>query len=295
MADRIALATHAGLPHLSGDDRLLLHALRGRGHDAEPAIWSAPNVDWSRYQAVVVRSCWDYHLRLEEFRSWVDALERADVALWNSPAVLRWNANKGYLRELEAAGVTVVPTRWIDRADPRTLLEHLAEAGWAEAVVKPTVSATAYETWRTSAADAGSDEARFRALVTRGEVMLQPFLAEVVEAGEWSLVFLGGAFSHSVLKRPRAGDFRVQQDHGGTAVAAMSDPGIVAQARMILHAVPGDWIYARVDGCVVDGCLCLMELEMLEPALFLGTDGQASERLADAVERAMIRAGGAVT
>ena len=131
---RIALATCAKLPTLNEDDLLLVPALRELGVTTVPAVWDSPDVCWEEFQGVVVRSCWDYHHRLEEFLGWVVRLERAGIPLWNPPAVLRWNSHKGYLRDLAARGVPVVPTRWLGRAEPVDLPMLLEDAGWRDAV-----------------------------------------------------------------------------------------------------------------------------------------------------------------
>jgi glutathione synthase/RimK-type ligase-like ATP-grasp enzyme len=283
---RVALATQAALPDAYSDDQLLIPALAARGVHATAAVWSDPSVDWTTFDAVVIRSCWDYHLRHDEFLAWVTSLERAGVALWNPPAIIRWNAEKSYLRELGERGVRIVPTRWVERNSVATLHDVLHDAAWDAAVVKPAISASAHETWRTSRHAAAADEARFRALVGRGRVLVQPFMEAVVAAGEWSLVFIGGEFSHAMLKRARRGDFRVQFEHGGSAMRG--DPGghVVEQARRALHAGASDSLYARVDGCVVDGEFVLMELELIEPLLFLAEHPDAPARLASVlVER----------
>lgn len=283
---RVALATHAGLPALTDDELLTVCALRAHGVEASPAVWDDPSVDWAAYAAVIVRSCWDYHFRLPEFLAWVGRLEAGGVAVWNPPAMLRWNADKTYLRELAARGVPVVPTSWIERGAATTLHGLLHEAGWDQAVVKPSVSASARDTWRTSRARASADEPRFRALAARARVLVQPYLPAIESEGEWSLMFFGGVYSHAVLKRPRAGDFRVQAEHGGAAEAG--DPGapMVADALGALAAAPGGAagsVYARVDGCMVDGRFTLMELELIEPALFLSAHPDAPSRFAVAV------------
>src|SRR6266404_3344198 len=154
---RIALATYAKQPSLNEDDLLLVPALREFDVTAVPAVWDSPEVCWEEFQGVVVRSCWDYHHRLEEFLAWVTRLERAEVPLWNSPALLRWNSHKGYLRDLAARGVPIVPTRWLGRGRQVGLAQLLRDERWGDAVVKPAVSASATDTWRTSAATAGAD------------------------------------------------------------------------------------------------------------------------------------------
>jgi len=280
---RVALATQAALPELYADDRLLIPALAARGVHAGAAVWDDPSVDWTTFGAVVIRSCWDYHLKHDVFLAWIDRLERVGVAVFNAPRVIRWNAEKGYLRDLEQRGVQVVPTRWIERGSLASLHDVLHDAGWENAVVKPAISASAHETWRTSLESTARDDARFRTMVDRGRVLVQPFMETVVTIGEWSLVFIDGACSHAMLKRARSGDFRVQSEHGGTAVRG--DPGthVVEQARRALVAAGGDSLYARVDGCVVDGEFVLMELELIEPLLYLAEHPEAPDRFAAAL------------
>jgi glutathione synthase/RimK-type ligase-like ATP-grasp enzyme len=296
---RVALATQASLATLNADDGLLIPALAARGVQASAAVWDDPAVDWTTFRAVVIRSCWDYHLRHDAFLAWVARLERAGVAVFNSPAVIRWNAEKTYLRDLAGRGVRVVPTRWIEARSETTLLDVLRDAGWDEVVVKPAISASAHETWQSSRRSAVHDEVRFRAMVQRGRVLVQPFMEAIVTAGEWSLMFIGGEFSHAMLKRARSGDFRVQSEHGGSAMRG--DPGVhvVDQARHALRAGAAGAVgslYARVDGCVVDGEFVLMELELIEPLLYLAEHPDAPERFAAAlVERLRqpVSAGGA--
>ncbi len=279
---RIALATYAKLPTLNDDDRLLIQALAERGVDAVPAVWDSPAVRWEEFRGVLVRSCWDYHLRLDEFRRWITRIEGV---VWNPASLLRWNSHKRYLRDLAARGVPVVPTQWLERGRPADLAQVLGGAAWREAVVKPAVSASAHGTWRTSAATAPADQPRLDAQLRAGDVMVQPLLPEVAAVGEWSLVFLGGRFSHAVLKRPGRDDYRVQWEFGGSADSAVPPDALVADAARVMAAVPGEPVYARVDGVERDGHLMLMELELIEPHLFLGWEHRAAERLAHAVER----------
>ena len=285
MTGSVALATCRAYPQLPEDDRLLRDALLARGVAAVPAVWDAA-VDWTGFAAVVVRSTWDYHLRAQTFDAWIDALEQTRVPLWNPPEVLRWNSRKTYLLELEAAGIPTVPTRFVESADA-SLESVLEETGWDEVVIKPVVSASAHETWRASRTSLKQHDARYAQLLSAGAVMVQPFLPGIMTEGEWSLCFFAGRFSHAVLKRPRPGDFRVQADHGGQYTRAEPTSRLVAEAEAALRAAGRRTLYARVDGCVMDGTLRLMELELLEPGLFLGTDPGAADRFADAVIEVM--------
>ena len=290
----VALATEARLSDLTADDRLLLAELRRRGVRAEPAVWDAPR-DWETFDAVVVRSCWDSHLRRGEFVEWAARVAASGARLLNPAPLLVWNSDKRYLRELSARGVAVVPTAWVSAAGGAapSLSDVLGAEGWDEAVVKPAISAGAYETWRTSAGRAPADEARFAALVRSGagDVLVQPFVEQVLREGEWSLVFVAGRFSHAVRKRPAAGDFRVQSQFGGLTVAAAPPATLVGDADAVLGAAArctglraDEILYARVDGVEREGRLLLMELECVEPDLFFETAPGAAGRVADALE-----------
>ena len=286
---RIALATYSKLPTLNDDDRLLVPALAALDVTAVPAVWDARAVCWDEFQGVLIRSCWDYHLRPGEFLDWIDQLERAGVAVWNPGNLLRWNHHKRYLRDLAARDVATVPTRWLPRGEAADLLALLADAGWREAVVKPAVSASAFGTWRTSTGTATGEQSRLDALLRIADVMVQPLLPEVADAGEWSLVFLGRRFSHAVLKRPAPGDYRVQWEFGGSAESAVPPGHLIADAERVIAAVRGDALYVRVDGVEREGRLVLMELELIEPHLFLGWDSGAAGRLAEALRAALAR------
>ena len=284
MGPNLALATCAQYPGLPPDDQPLLVALERRGCRARPARWDDPAVPWGSFDAVVPRATWDYHERPDAFARWLDALERSGAAVFNPVPLLRWNMRKTYLRELEAAGVAVTPTLWVPRGSRATLPEML-DAVEAEAiVVKPAVSASAWQTWRVVRPGAADDAARFTRLVSERDVMVQPFLSAIETDGELSFVFLEGAYSHAVRKRAKPGDFRVQEEHGGTAEREEPGPDLVAQAARALAATPGPALYARVDGAVIEGALVVTELELVEPMLYFGWDATAAERMAGALE-----------
>jgi len=181
----------------------------------------------------------------------------------------------------------VVPTAVIDAGAPAALGEVMDRHGWSDAVVKPAVSATAFETWRVIGTPGSDDEARFARLLSGRAMMVQPYVAEIESEGELSLVFLGGEYSHAVRKRPLRGDFRVQHEFGGTVELAAPSAGIVAEAAGIVARAPGSCLYARVDGCVVEERLLLMELELIEPALFLGFHLDSAGRFANAIREAV--------
>ena len=282
-AVRLGFVTYSGAPDLTEDDRLALAPLRTFGIAGEPVVWDDPEVEWRRYAALVLRSTWDYHKKSAAFASWLGRIESAGVPLWNPPGLVRWNMDKTYLRGLAANGGPITPTEWLEPGSTANLAAALQRNGWERAVVKPTLSATAFLTWITTPAAARQDQSRLCEMTERGGVLIQQF-EESISDGEWSLVFFRGQLSHAVLKVPRAGDFRVQKEFGGTSVPRNAPAQVVATAKLALAQVEFPWLYARVDLVDSDSGVRLMELEMLEPDLFLRHDPGAPGQFAEAIQ-----------
>ena len=267
---RVAIATSKS--ELPASDHALAVAMAELGFDVQPVIWSSTEQDWQKFDALVVRSCWDYHLRVQEFLEWIALLERKGVAVLNPPDLLRWNTNKTYLAELAASGIAIPDTVFVAESKELDLEEVCESRGWQTAVVKPTISASAYRTERR------------RSGPVRGPAMVQQYVAAIECTGEWSLVYMNGQFSHAVIKKPRASDFRVQTDFGGTVTAAQPSADVLVFAETVLSRLKWPAIFARVD-IVADGLsVQLMELEVIEPELFLNLVPGSSRRLASAID-----------
>jgi glutathione synthase/RimK-type ligase-like ATP-grasp enzyme len=282
----VAVVTYEARPEVTDDDRLFADVLSARGVAVHAFPWSDRAARWSQYDAVVVRSCWDYFHRAGEFHAWLDRLEAQGARAHNDVRILRWNTDKVYLRDLEARGIPVIPTHWMEPGTRTSLAKLRRDSGWAELVVKPTVSGGAHRTWRSTGDTEATDDSRLAAMTEAGAVMVQPLIREIERDGEWSLVFFDGRYSHAVLKRPSSGDFRVQREHGGTLEPAEPAVSVIAAAERAIGAIPfgaAAPLYARVDGCVVGGWFRLMELEVLEPELFLRGAPEAAERFAEAL------------
>ena len=280
-SSRIAFATWAKLPGLSDDDRLAVGPLARLGLPVEGCVWDDPRVDWGEFDAIVVRSTWDYHRHLGEFLAWTD---RAEVAprLRNSPATIRWNSHKSYLLDLERGGVPIVPTRLI--GDPEAVRAVARTEGWSTVVVKAAVSAGGFRTYRIDMRAAARRPVLGAVDPPEGELLVQPYREEVERSGERSLVFLGGEYSHAFLRAPRlaAGSPLVEGTRTDPSASELS------VARAAIAAAPEPTVYARVD--LVrrdDGRTELMELELIEPALALGSSVGAPERFAAAIASAV--------
>ena len=284
----VAVVTSKDRVHFNEDDRLLVEALRARGLDARAVPWCGEPVDWAGVGVAVIRSTWDYSERRDVFVAWARAVAQA-CDLVNPAAVVADNTDKRYLVRLAREGLPVVPTVVVPAGGMRSLDDILAAPGWDEVVIKPVVSAGGRDTYRVRAGDALA-ASRWRELVARRAMLVQPMMRRVLDEGEVSLIYLGGRFTHAVRKRPRHGEYRVQDDHGGTVEACTPARDERRVADAIVAAAAADLDYARVD-LVRDeaGHPRLVELELVEPELFLRFDAGALEALADRITRRVPR------
>ena len=278
---RIAWATGRAFVDADADLPLLDAAATAAGIDSEPAFWDDPDVDWSAYDLVIVRSCWDYVPRREEFLAWAERVPR----LMNPAEVLRWNTDKTYLRALAERGVRVLDTRWSVREG-----DDLGTA--REWVVKPAISAGSADTARY--ADPVEVYRHSERLLAAGRTsMVQPYVASVDEEGETGLLFFGGRFSHAFRKGAllvAGSDARVDPEleediraREPSAEQVAFGEGVLAAATTILGATP---LYARIDVVTDDDAgLALMELELTEPSFFLDHTDSGSAGFIDEVVR----------
>ncbi|MFU8833525.1 MAG: ATP-grasp domain-containing protein, partial [Wenzhouxiangella sp.] len=246
--------------------------------------WADPNVDWHSFDAAVIRQTWDYFDRLDEFLAWLERVGSCTRVV-NPAQVIRWNCDKRYLVELADAGVPTVPTIVIERQAPAPDLAGLfAHHRFPEAVIKPVVSGAGRETYRVGHSQAGEHERTWQRLVADESMLFQPFMPAIVEHGEVSLVVIDGEVTHAVRKSAAPGEFRVQDDHGGTVHVHAPSEDEVSVARRALAATPEPVTYARVDLVGSDGGPLVMELELIEPELFFRHAPGAAGRLARSLD-----------
>lgn len=259
------------------DDDLAIEPLDALGIDVETHSWRQTARDWAEFDLVVIRTPWDYQRDADRFLDVLDAIE-IRTALANPAAVARWNFDKHYLLELQQDGIDVVSTIW----DEAYTAENFAI--WQEAlrsdvlIVKPTVSATAEHTYKLDV----FDETLIDVFAERS-FMVQPFVESIVTEGEFSLFFFNGEYSHTILKAPKTDDFRVQEEHGGIITSVRPEPAMLATANAVLGRISEKLLYARVDLVRYHGKFAVMELELIEPALYLRTDAEAPRRFARAI------------
>ncbi len=280
MGKRVVFLSQDSMDGFVSDDALAIQPFADQGLEVETVSWRA-DVDWSVYDAVIVRTPWDYMHAPDAFLTTIDRISDA-TRLANPAALMRWNLDKRYLSELKEQGVPVVPTEYgtaltADRLD--ALLSDYPDG----AVIKPVISAGSKDTFALKPPVDAQTRQQVLEAHRESAYMWQPFVRSVVEEGEYSLFFFSGAFSHCIVKRPKQGDFRVQEEFGGDIVAIEATPEQLGVAQKVLGALPETLLYARVD--LVRGQQdewWLIELEIIEPSLYLRTDEAAPARFARA-------------
>ncbi|MFM7160234.1 MAG: RimK family alpha-L-glutamate ligase [Planctomycetaceae bacterium] len=271
------------LANILREDELLAKALGELGLTTRRVDWADPAVDWSRFQVALFRTTWDYFDRPAEFAHFIERVA-GQTRLCNRRELVEWNRDKHYLHLLESQGLPVVPSRYIERGARLELGEVFRETGWPELVVKPCVSGAARHTYRITPGTAPTHQSLLNQLLEAEALICQPFQTNILTNGEDTLVLLGGRFSHAVKKRPQPGDFRVQDDHGGTVEGWQPAEGQIELAERAMAACPFPPVYGRVD-LVRDnqGGWAIMELELIEPELWLRNHPPAAQQLAQAV------------
>lgn len=251
------------------DDALLREALEGKGLRVARTYWDDPTFDWNQTRCAVFRTTWDYFDRFQEFSAWLERTSH-QTRLINPTEIIHWNIDKHYLRDLAGDDVQIPPTCFIEPGDQRSLRSIVEDCGWPEMILKPAISGAARHTYRLTTETVQQLESVFRTLIDGEAMLLQEFQHRVLTDGEVSLMVIGGQFTHAVLKKARPGDFRVQDDFGGTVHAYKADPDEIRFAEQAVARCTPEPLYARVD-IIRDnqGQICLSELELIEPELWL--------------------------
>ena len=264
------------------DDELMVEPLRRLGHTAEFVPWKS-QVDWRQYDGVVIRTTWDYHNDLQTFLRVLEQIQ-AQTRLANSLETVRWNADKKvYLRDLEKEGTRIVPTILGDGSiDTRQIQQWCDQLEADEIVIKPSVGANAQDTFRIKRSADGVDE--WSRIFENRSYMVQPFMDEIVNEGEFSLFYFNGLYSHAVLKTPKAEDFRVQEEHGATIQPIVPPQALPSMGEKILNRISPTPLYARVDFVRTGDEFAVMELELIEPSMYLRTSACAPELFAIAID-----------
>jgi glutathione synthase/RimK-type ligase-like ATP-grasp enzyme len=271
------------IQNIFDDETPVINALEARGLKVWRTNWDNPDFDWSRTRHVVFRTTWDYFDRYPEFSSWLQMVN-GKTRMINPYSIVRWNLDKHYLRDLANRGINVPPTVYTEKGEARSLGEIAQGTGWSNMILKPCISGAARHTFRLHPGNISAHESVFRDLVAAESMMLQEFQDQVIDRGEVAFVMFEGKYSHAMLKKPKAGDFRVQDDFGGTVQAYAASEDEIKFAENVVSTCDPLPVYARVDAIRDNNNeLCVSEFELIEPELWFRVFPEAAESFADAL------------
>jgi glutathione synthase/RimK-type ligase-like ATP-grasp enzyme len=263
------------------EDGLVQAALEKLGLKVHRTYWDDPEMDWTSTRFAMFRTTWDYFDHFGRFSQWLE--ETSELTRFLNPySQVRWNMDKHYLVDLAARNIPIPPTLFIEAGDPHSLQKHLTDSGWERAVLKPAVSGAGRHTYLLDTLNVDSLNGIYKELIGKESMLLQEFQEAIVTQGEAALMVIGGTFTHAILKRARSGDFRVQDDFGGTVESYKPSDDLIALAERIVTACDPLPSYARVDimwGS--DGEPMLSELELIEPEMWFRFFLSAADQLAN--------------
>lgn len=285
---KIAYITYNGLVRYTpannfDENKDLLPYLQDKGLDITSEIWDDPAVDWTRYDIALLKTPWDYHRKFPAFLAWLDKIRSLGVKLLNDYDIVHWNMDKHYLLGVADAGFDIIPSVFLDQGWNGELVPLFDKLGSDELIIKPCVSGGSKNTIIFNKKSVAEDRPAIVELVAEGDYIVQPLMPQIQE-GEWSFIFFNGQYSHTIIKKPKAGDFRVQQVYGGTIEPVSPEPKDIEVAAGFVSRFAKDTLYARVDGLMVQGRFMLMELELVEPFLYLSYGEGAVERYCKAIK-----------
>jgi len=266
------------------EEQLLKSALENQGLTVDITYWNNPSYDWSKTRSLIFRTIWDYFERFDEFLLWLEEV-RYKTQLINSYELVKWNIDKHYLKELSEKGIQIVPTYFAKKNSEITLAEIIESQQWKGVVIKPAISASAYKTFKILEETVNSNEKLFNDLLNQRDMLVQPYINTIEKLGEASLIVIDGKFTHAILKKAKPGDFRVQDDFGGTVHDYVPTKKEIGFAEMIIEKCKAKPLYGRVD-IIWDSekNAYLSELEIIEPELWLRNYPKSAESIAEAVK-----------
>ena len=285
---RCAFLTMDSLDEFEVYDDLLIKPLSQLGWSVDMVSWRDRQVDWNTFEAVIIRSPWDYQQDAQLFMQVLEEIDQSSARLENPLDLVKWNIDKTYLRELEQEGILIVPTLWGRRLEAEQLDKAFEQLDTRELVIKPTVSANADDTFRVKQeVKLQTKREMLRTFYDRA-YMIQPFMKSIVTEGEFSLFYFGGEYSHTILKTPGKGDFRVQEEHGGILASVEPETKLLKRAQQTMARLQPQPLYARADYVrTEDDDFALMELELIEPSLYFNMDPESPRRFARIFDRWM--------
>lgn len=281
----LGLLTYSAHPNLTDDDHLLVRALLAKGIHYQIVDWNR-GLPGREITHLLIRSPWDYYLKPHKFLKYLEDCEAAGIQVINNSGIVRWNHAKQYLNELKSKGLDIVDSVFVSPGTPIAELQaQLNQKKWSEVVIKPTISGSSYLTFRTNT-NSPEFQPQTEKVLAHGDLMAQPFLPSIRDSGEISLIYFFDkkpVYSHSVHKKPKSGDFRVQNDFGGASVFIEPGENLKKLSEKIMAALPKGWLYVRIDLVDCDKTPLISEIELIEPSLYFLQYPPAADTLAEII------------
>jgi len=262
------------------NDYLLIPEFEKIGWTVTEISWKE-KVNWNDYHVAIIRSTWDYQKWPEKFLSVLAQIDESNCVLVNSLSLVRWNLSKTYLQEMSKKECPIIPTIWMDKFNSKILLSSFTELKIDEIVIKPLISASSGNTFRLHKNKSEESLAELQCIFENKGHMIQPFIRSVIGEGEYSLFYFGNELSHCMLKRPKDGDFRVQEEHGGINKIVTPEYDLLDAAKKTLKNMPEVPLYVRLDFIRNEGEFLLMEIEAIEPSLYFNMEKNSPKRFVD--------------
>lgn len=285
---RCAFLSMDNLDNFEVYDHLLYKPLKQLGWTAEEVSWRNTSINWDVFDAVIIRSPWDYQDDPEAFLNVLKNIESSSAVLENSFETVKWNIDKTYLRNLQQRGIEIVPTLWCNQFYVDELPTFFTELESQEIVIKPTISAGADDTFWIQKNEQNQYTKRLSSIFSDRPFLVQPFMENIISEGEFSVFFFGDTYSHTILKTPETNDFRVQEEHGGRLQKVEPETHLLSTARQTLNIIDPLPLYTRADYVrTADDTFALMELELIEPSLYFNMDPESPKRFARVFDKWM--------
>lgn len=279
-----AILSMSSLEDFESYDNLLVEPLGKLGWSTQTTDWRDESIDWNQFDAVLIRSTWDYQQDPQHFLRVLQRIDKSSAILQNCLQLVEWNIKKTYLKSLQNKGFSIVPTIWGETLQHNDFASCFERLNSTEIIIKPVVSANADNTYRLTLEQARQNSDELCLIFADVDFMVQPFMTSIIDEGEYSLFFFGGQYSHAILKKPATGDFRVQEEHGGSLTSVAPEKALLDMAIKLNSDLTPAPLYSRLDFVRSESGFAIMEVELIEPSLYFNMDVNSADRFARAFD-----------
>ena len=282
LKSKCALLTISDLSNFQSYDDLLVEPLIDLGWECEFVPWDSSSINWDDFDAVIIRSTWDYQQKEKLFFNILKSIETSTAILYNSLDAVKWNINKRYLLDLKEKNISIIPTKLYNKFDFETVSRLFSFFNKNRLIIKPCVSANADDTFILEHSKMKSLKPVLENTFYQKDFLIQPFIESIKSEGEYSLIYFGNTLSHVLLKTPKSGDFRVQEEHGGILSAIKKPEDLLIKfGNKVIRSIPYQCLYSRIDIVRNNDNYFLMEVELIEPSLYFNMDAKSPQLFAE--------------